>query len=213
MYLQNTQTESMQATLTYKAQQISTHPRASRGTVTITTQIHTECKRNRLQGRPWAHPAQAGNGSHFAGGEHNDTCAGCSRKLPLNNPALSSRRAPATKDVHNKVEDLWPPEDHNICPNSWGIIAKTQTTYSSHSTKARCASPLEPFNASKFKVRSARAPLLCCTCRTASHWLDTLLLTRALELKSWEVWTTASNTASACYPPSPPKYNALVGQP
>jgi hypothetical protein len=90
------------------------------------------------------------------------------------------------KHIYNRgARDLWPPEFQEVSPDSLGTIAAAQRELSRQAAKAL----LEPFDAGTQDGKSARARLLSCACRPAAAWLDTLPLTRALELKSGEVRT------------------------
>jgi hypothetical protein len=70
-----------------------------------------------------------------------------------------------------------------------GIIAEAQRALSRHSAQARADALLASFSPGTEDGKRARARLLSCACRPTSAWLDTLPLSRAVELKSGEFHT------------------------
>jgi hypothetical protein len=74
-----------------------------------------------------------------------------------------------------------------VSPDSLGTIAAAQREFSQHTAQTRADALLESLDPSTTEGRSGRTRLLCCACRPASAWLDTLPLTKSLELKSGEV--------------------------
>jgi hypothetical protein len=81
------------------------------------------------------------------------------------------------------------PELMEVNPGCPGHIAEAQGVFARHEAQARFEALLASYDANSVQGRSARARLLSCACRPASAWLDTLPLSRALELKSGEVRT------------------------
>jgi hypothetical protein len=73
--------------------------------------------------------------------------------------------------------------------DSMGTIAEAQRSYCRHSAQARADALLASLHDGTEGGKRARAHLLSCACRPASAWLDTLPLSRALELKSREFQT------------------------
>jgi hypothetical protein len=70
-----------------------------------------------------------------------------------------------------------------------GTIAEAQRAYCRHSAQARADALLASLHNGTKDGKRARARLLSCACRPASAWLDTLPLSRALEIKSGEFQT------------------------
>jgi hypothetical protein len=70
-----------------------------------------------------------------------------------------------------------------------GTIAEAQRAYCRHSAQARADALLASMHDGTEGGKRAGARLLSCACRPASAWLDTLPLSRALELKSGEFQT------------------------
>jgi hypothetical protein len=70
-----------------------------------------------------------------------------------------------------------------------GTLAEAQRAYCWHSAQARADALLASLQDGTEDGKGARARLLSCACRPASAWLDTLPLSRALELKSGEFQT------------------------
>jgi hypothetical protein len=91
--------------------------------------------------------------------------------------------------LHDKAETLWRPEDRVVSQDSMGTIAEAQRAYCQHSAQARADALLASLQDGTEDGKGARARLLSCACRPASAWLDTLPLSRALELKSGEFQT------------------------
>jgi hypothetical protein len=107
--------------------------------------------------------------------------------------------------LHDGAGDLWLPEVRDVNPDNLGVIADAQSTYSRHTATAKFTALLESFYAHSVDGRSARARLLSCACRSASAWLDTLPLTRTLELKSGEVRTSLCHRLGlSMMPPNAP---------
>jgi hypothetical protein len=73
--------------------------------------------------------------------------------------------------------------------SSNGTIHAAQPDYSHHASEVRAAVLLASFDVATEEGKRARARLLSCTCRPAAAWLDTLLLTRDLKLRSGEFRT------------------------
>jgi hypothetical protein len=88
--------------------------------------------------------------------------------------------------LHDTAEALWRPEDREVSQDSMGTIAEAQHAYCRHSAQARTDALLASLHDGTEGGKRARARLLSCACRPASAWLDTLPLSRALELKSGE---------------------------
>jgi hypothetical protein len=76
-----------------------------------------------------------------------------------------------------------------VSPGSLGTIAAAQRDFLWQAAKTRADALRESYDASTTEEQSARTRLLSCACGLASTWLDTLPLTKALELKSGEVHT------------------------
>jgi hypothetical protein len=127
--------------------------------------------------------------------------------------------------LHGRPGDLWPPEYQEESPDSLGDIAEAQREFSRRSAQTRAHALLESFGPNTTEGRSACAcllscaRLLSCACRPDLAWLDTLPLTKALELKSGEVCSglrhrlgisvLPSNTPAVqcdCGAPLPPTY-------
>jgi hypothetical protein len=107
--------------------------------------------------------------------------------------------------LHDGAGDLWPPEVRDVNPDNLGVIADAQSTHSRHTATAKFTALLESFDAHSVNGRSARAHILSCACRPASAWLDTLPLTRTLELKSGEVRTSLRHRLGlSMMPPNAP---------
>jgi hypothetical protein len=88
------------------------------------------------------------------------------------------------KGLHDTAETLWRPEDQEVSQDSMGTIAEAQRAYCRHSAQARADAVLTSLHDGTEGGKRARACLLSCACCLASAWLDTHLLSRALELKS-----------------------------
>jgi hypothetical protein len=88
--------------------------------------------------------------------------------------------------LHGLAGTLWPPEYHEVSPDSLGTIATAQRDFSQ---QAFADDLRESFDCSMTEGQSTHARLLSCTCRLASAWLNILPLTKALKLKSGEVRT------------------------
>jgi hypothetical protein len=71
-----------------------------------------------------------------------------------------------------------------------GTIAEAQRAYCRQSAQARADALLASLHDGTHDGKRTRARLLSCACRPASAWLDTLPLSRSLELKSGEFQTT-----------------------
>jgi hypothetical protein len=89
--------------------------------------------------------------------------------------------------LHGRAGTLWLTRYQEVSPDSLGTLAVAQCDFSRQAAQTRTDALLEPFDARTTEGRSAR--LLSCACRSASAWLDTLSLIKALELKSGEVRT------------------------
>ena len=89
--------------------------------------------------------------------------------------------------LHDGAGDLWPPEIRDADPDSLGKVAGAQRDFGRHSAQARTNALLASFASGSAADRAHRARLLSCACRPASAWLDSLLLSPALELKLREV--------------------------
>jgi hypothetical protein len=103
---------------------------------------------------------------------------------PFDGPSGAQLR-PQWEGLHDKAETLWRPKDRVVSQDSMGTIAEAQRAYCRHSAQARTDALLTSLQDGK----RARARLLSCACRPASAWLDTLPLSRALELKSGDLQT------------------------
>jgi hypothetical protein len=68
-------------------------------------------------------------------------------------------------------------------------IAEAQRAYCRHSAQASADALLASLHDGREDSKRARTRLLSCACSPASAWLDTLLLSRALELRSGEIQT------------------------
>jgi hypothetical protein len=101
----------------------------------------------------------------------------------------SAQLRPQWEGWHDKAETLWRPEDWVVSQDSMGTIAEAQRAYCRHSAQARADALLASLHDHTEDGKRARARLLSCACRPASAWLDTLPLSRALELKSGEFQT------------------------
>jgi hypothetical protein len=130
---------------------------------------------------------------------------------PFNGPGGVELRA-QWEELHDGAGDLWPPEVRNVNPDNLGAIADAQSTFSRHIAAAKLSALLESFDAHSIDGRSARARLLSCACRPASAWLDTLPLTRTLELKSGEVRTSPRHRLGlSMMPPNAPSLLCSCG--
>jgi hypothetical protein len=85
--------------------------------------------------------------------------------------------------------DLRQREVREVDKSSIGIIRAAHHDYSLHASKVRAAALLASFDVATEEGKRARDLLLGCACRPASAWLDSLPLTRALQLKSGEFQT------------------------
>jgi hypothetical protein len=93
-----------------------------------------------------------------------------------------------------------------------GIIVEAQRALSWHSAQARADALLASFTPGIEDGKRAWARLLSCACRPASAWLDTLPLSRALELKSGEIHTGLRHRLSlAVVPPKAPDVQCGCG--
>jgi hypothetical protein len=91
--------------------------------------------------------------------------------------------------LHDKADTLWRPESRGDSQDNIGTIAEAQPACCRHSAQARADALLASLNDGTEGGKRTRAPLLSCACHPASAWLDTLPLSRALELKSGEFQT------------------------
>jgi hypothetical protein len=107
---------------------------------------------------------------------------------PFDGPS-GAQLCPQWEGLHDKAETLWRPEDRVVSQDSMGTIAEAQRTYCRHSAQARPDALLASLQDGTEDGKRAHARLLSCACRPASAWLDTLPLSRALELKSGEFQT------------------------
>jgi hypothetical protein len=107
---------------------------------------------------------------------------------PFDGPGGVELRA-QWEELHGGAGDLWPPEVRDVNPDNLRVIADAQSTVSRHIAAAKLCALLESFDAHSVDGRSARARILSWACHPASAWLDTLPLTRTLELRSGEVRT------------------------
>jgi hypothetical protein len=104
---------------------------------------------------------------------------------------LAMRHGPAVfhpqwEGLHDNAETLWRPENRVVSQDSMGTIAEAQRAYCRRSAQARADALLDSLQDGTEDGKGARARLLSCACRPASAWLDTIPLSRALELKSGE---------------------------
>jgi hypothetical protein len=104
---------------------------------------------------------------------------------PFDGPSGVQLR-PQWEILHDKAETLWRPEDQVVSQDSIGTIVEAQRAHCRHSTQARADALLASLQDGTEDGKHAPARLLSCACRPASAWLDTLPLSRALELKSGE---------------------------
>jgi hypothetical protein len=107
---------------------------------------------------------------------------------PFDGPSGAQLR-PQWEGLHDKAETLWRPEDRVVSQDSTGTIVEAQRAYCRHSTQARADALLASLQDGTEDGKRAHARLLSCACHPAFAWLDTLLLSRALELKSREFQT------------------------
>jgi hypothetical protein len=91
--------------------------------------------------------------------------------------------------LHDRAGTLWLPEYQEVSPDSLGTIAAAQREFPRHTAQTRADALRKSFDPNTTEGRSGRARLLSCACRPASTWLDTLPLTKSLELESGEVCT------------------------
>jgi hypothetical protein len=107
---------------------------------------------------------------------------------PFDDPS-GAQRCLQWEGLHDTAETLWRPEDREVSQDSMGTIAEAQRAYCRHSAQAHADALLASLHNGTEDGKRARARLLSCACRPASAWLDTLPLSRALELKSGEFQT------------------------
>jgi hypothetical protein len=130
---------------------------------------------------------------------------------PFNEPSGEQLRS-LWETLHDTAVGLWPPEDREASPDTMGIIAEAQRALSRHSTQARADALLASFPPGTEHGKRARARLLSCVRRLASAWLDTLPLSRALELKSGEFHTGLRHRLDlAVLPPNAPDVQCGCG--
>jgi hypothetical protein len=96
---------------------------------------------------------------------------------------------PKRAALHDGAGNLWRQGVHEVEESSSGTIRAAQRDYSHHASEVRAAVLLASFDVATEEGKRARARLLSYLCRPASAWLDTLLLTRDLELRSGEFLT------------------------
>jgi hypothetical protein len=122
-------------------------------------------------------------------------CHGPEGFRPFDGPSGAQLR-PQWEGLHEKAETLWQPEDRVVSQDSMGTIAEAQCAYCRHSTQARADALLASLQDGTEDGKRARARLFSCACRPAFAWLDTLPLSRALELKSGEFQTALRHRLS-----------------
>jgi hypothetical protein len=99
-----------------------------------------------------------------------------------------------------------------VNPKHLGHIAEAQGVFVRHEAQAHFDALLSLYDANSVQGRSTRTRLLSCTCRPASAWLDTLPLSRALELKSGEVRTGFCHRLGlSMLPPNAPAMQCTCG--
>jgi hypothetical protein len=131
--------------------------------------------------------------------------------LPFQGPS-SAELGPLWAALHDSAGALWLPTYREIDESSLGSIASAQNTYSRHTANLRAAALLASYNTATEDGKRARARLLSCACRPASAWLDTLPLSRALELKSGEFQTSLRHRLGlAVLPPNAPDVQCGCG--
>jgi hypothetical protein len=118
---------------------------------------------------------------------------------------------PEWEALHSEAGDLCKPELMEVNPGRLGHIARPNA--SSHGTRPkpvlRRSSRLTTPTVCKEGVR---ARLLSCACRPALAWLDTLPLSRALELKRGEVRTGLRHQLGlSMLPPNAPTVQCTCG--
>jgi hypothetical protein len=91
--------------------------------------------------------------------------------------------------LHERAGTLWPPEYQEVSTDSVGTIAAAQREFPRHTAQTRADALLRSFDPNTTEGQSGRARLLSCACRPATTWMDTLSLTKSLELESGEVRT------------------------
>jgi hypothetical protein len=104
---------------------------------------------------------------------------------PLAGP-IGGLLRPQWEALHDRAGSLWPPELHEVSPDSLDHIAQAQGTFARHPAQVCFDALLATFIEAG---RRDRARLLSCACRPASAWLNMLPLLHLLELKSREVQT------------------------
>jgi hypothetical protein len=130
---------------------------------------------------------------------------------PFSGPSGEVLR-PQWEALHDVAGALWKPELKDVHPDRLGHIAEAQGVFSRHESQARFDALLASYDATSVHGRSARARLLSCSCRPASAWLDTLPLSRALELKSGEVRTGLRHRLGlSMLPPNAPAVQCTCG--
>jgi hypothetical protein len=107
---------------------------------------------------------------------------------PFDGPSGAQLR-PQWEGLHDKAETLWRPDDRVVSQDSMGTIAEAQRAYCRHSAQACADALLASLHDLTEDGKHGRARLFSCACCPASAWLDTLPLSRALELKSGEFQT------------------------
>jgi hypothetical protein len=117
---------------------------------------------------------------------------------PFDGPS-GAQLCPQWEGLHDKAETLRRPEDLVVSQDSMETIAEAQRAYCGHSAQAPADALLASLHVGTEDSKRARARLLSCACCPASAWLDTLPLSRALELKTWSS-RLPSDTASAIRP-------------
>jgi hypothetical protein len=94
---------------------------------------------------------------------------------------------PKWEAVHDKSDTLWRPELRVVSQDSMVTIVESRRTYCWHLTQAGAATLLISLYDSMENGQPAHVRLLSHACRPAMAWMDTLPLSRALELKSEEL--------------------------
>jgi hypothetical protein len=115
--------------------------------------------------------------------------------------------------LHDRAGTLWPPEYREVSPDSLGTLAAALREFSRLTAQSRADALLESFDPNTTEGRSGRARLLSCACRPALAWLDTVPLTKSLELKRGEVRTGLRHRLGISLAPTPPPCSATAAGP
>jgi hypothetical protein len=117
------------------------------------------------------------------------------------------RRAPAPalqwEALHDEADGLWKPKLREASPNdlkALTAISEAQGVYGRLESQARFDALLASYEAGTEHGKNARARL-CCGCRPASAWLDTLPVNGDLTLKSGDIRTCLRHRLGLCVLP------------